>query len=155
AAALLSKTLKDIGIYKSFAPLIVVLGHGATSVNNPFAAAYNCGACGGRDGGPNARLVASLINNPAIRKLLAENHDIVVPDDTVFVGGLHNTTTDEIELFDTDAVPASHQERLAEAQRIFRRAAGENALERCMRFLLAKNVKTPEEALRHVYRRAT
>jgi uncharacterized protein YbcC (UPF0753/DUF2309 family) len=50
AAALLAKTFKDIGIHRNFAPVVIVLGHGSVSVNNPFAAAYNCGACGGREG---------------------------------------------------------------------------------------------------------
>lgn len=35
------------------------------------------------------------------------------------------------------------------------KARGENALERCQRFLLADGVDTPAEALRHVHRRAT
>ena len=52
SALMLAKTLKDIGNHKKFAPIIIILGHGSKSVNNPFAAAYNCGACGGREGGP-------------------------------------------------------------------------------------------------------
>lgn len=63
AAALLASTFGDIGMRDRFAPLVVVLGHGAQSVNNPFASAYNCGACGGRDGGPNARVFAALAND--------------------------------------------------------------------------------------------
>ena len=55
---MLSRTFNDIGNSKNFAPIIFILGHGSKSVNNPFFSAYNCGACGGREGGPNARLLA-------------------------------------------------------------------------------------------------
>ena len=105
AAALLARTLKSIGASRRFAPLVFVLGHGAATVNNPFAAAYNCGACGGRDGGPNARLFARIANDAAVRAALARDHGITIPSDTVFVGGKHNTTADEIEFVDEERIP--------------------------------------------------
>ena len=77
-----------------------------------------------------------------------------IPDDTVYVGGLHNTTTDTVEFYDLDLLPESHREHFAKAKRIVEQALGENALERCRRFLLAKYVCTPEGALRHVRIRA-
>jgi uncharacterized protein YbcC (UPF0753/DUF2309 family) len=40
AAAAIAKTLKDIGTKDRFAPLVLVLGHGSSSVNNPFHSAY-------------------------------------------------------------------------------------------------------------------
>ncbi len=155
AAPLLAHTFLDIGIRRRFAPIIIILGHGAVSVNNPFAAAYNCGACGGREGGPNARLVARLANDRAVRRILQEKFDISIPDDTVFVGGVHNTTTDVVEFFDVDTLPESHRDRFDRVQQSIEHARGKNALERCRRFLLAKNVRTPEEALRHVQIRAS
>lgn len=155
AAALLARTFKDIGTHRRFAPIVIVLGHGAVSVNNPFAAAYNCGACGGREGGPNARLLARLANDREVRACLQRDHDVTIPDDTVFIGGLHNTTTDAIELYDLELVPESHSERLLQTRVILEEARGRNALERCQRFLLAENVRTPADALRHVRVRAT
>ena len=155
AAALLARTFKDIGTHNNFAPVVIVLGHGAISVNNPFFAAYNCGACGGREGGPNARLLARLANDPSVRASLQKDHDINVPDDTWFIGGIHNTTTDTVEFYDLESLPSSHVDQFQKAQQIIERARGENALERCHRFLLAKNIRTPEEALQHVRIRST
>jgi len=38
---------------------------------------------------------------------------IHVPEDTIFIGALHDTTTDDVELFDLEAVPDSHAGDLA------------------------------------------
>ena len=35
-----------------------------------------------------------------------------MPPSTLFVGGLHTTTTDDMLLYDTDLLPASHQSDL-------------------------------------------
>ena len=155
AATLLARTFKDIGTHNHFAPIVIVLGHGAISVNNPFAAAYNCGACGGRQGGPNARLLARLAMDPNVRELLKQKHQIQIPDDTVFIGGLHNTTNDTIEYYDLERLPDSHKKMFADARHLLDKACGANALERCHRFLLASKVHSAEEALRHVRIRST
>lgn len=97
-----------------FARLVVFVGHAADCTNNAFAASLDCGACAGNPGGPNARVLAAICNDPAVRAALADRGH-PVPSDTVFLAGEHNTTTDEIRLFDAD-VPESHRadlERLA------------------------------------------
>lgn len=154
-AALLATTFFNVGTQKRFAPIIIILGHGAVSVNNPYAAAYNCGACGGREGAPNARLLANLGNNPEVRTFLALDHGIHIPDDTVFVGGTHNTTDDSVHYFDLEQLPVSQWYEFQRASAIIEKARGENALERCSKFLLARDVHTPRDALRHVETRAT
>jgi hypothetical protein len=48
----------------------------------------------------NVRVLTSLLNDPAIRTELQKT-DIHIPEQTRFIAGLHNTTTDEIVCFDT------------------------------------------------------
>ena len=53
---------------------VQVLGHGSSSTNNPFYAAYQCGACQGKDGAPNARLLARLANDTTVTLSLSTGH---------------------------------------------------------------------------------
>ena len=145
----IAQLFKNVGEMNNFARLVVLTGHGARQVNNPFLAAYNCGACCGREGGPNARIFARCANDHDVRALLLEEHLIDIPSDTWFVGGYHDTTTDLVDLYDLDRVPASHARDLDRARTILDQARAKNAMERCSKFLLA-NPKTPAEALKHV-----
>jgi uncharacterized protein YbcC (UPF0753/DUF2309 family) len=145
--------LRSSGLAENLAPLVLILGHGASSLNNPHESAYSCGACSGRSGGPNARLFAQLANEPQVRaKLLSEG--IAIPADTRFVGGVHDTTTDAITFYDLERLPASHAQRFADARRTLDEARARNAQERCRRFETAKLTLSPRAALRHVERRA-
>lgn len=154
ASNFLAVTFKNVGVKNRFSQIVLLMGHGSRSVNNPFDAAHNCGACGGREGGPNARVMARCANDPAVRKELATNHGILIPDDTWFVGGYHDTTSELVELFDLESVPESLASQMSRAQEIIKEARGRNAMERCEKFMLA-NPRTHEDALRHVHTRST
>ncbi len=93
--------LRAMSLTEDFAPVVLLLGHGATVVNNPQASGLHCGACGGYQGDANARLLASLLNDPKARQGL-EDRGIQIPADTVFLAGLHDTVTDQVTLYDLD-----------------------------------------------------
>ncbi|MBX7495790.1 DUF2309 domain-containing protein [Qipengyuania sp. 6B39] len=93
--------LKAMSLTTTFAPVVLIAGHGANVTNNPHASGLHCGACGGYSGEVNARLLAGLLNDAAVRDGLT-GRGIVVPADTVFVGALHDTTTDRVTLYDGD-----------------------------------------------------
>lgn len=99
---------KLTGLPAQTARLVALVGHGGCAVNNPYAAALDCGACGGNAGGANARVLAAILNEVEVRAGLAEQ-GIVIPDTTWFIAGEHNTTTDAVVIFDKCLVPESHQ----------------------------------------------
>ena len=106
------QSLNSMGIGKTLARVVLFCGHGAETANNPYKASLDCGACGGHAGGPNAQLAAAVLNKDAVRAGLAAD-GLCVPADTWFVAGEHNTTTDEITIYDAERLPASHRADLA------------------------------------------
>jgi len=99
------KVLRAMSLTSGFARVVVLAGHGASVVNNPHASALQCGACGGYSGEVNARLLAGLLNEYRVREGLAQR-GIEIPADTVFVAALHDTTTDQVSLYDRDLASA-------------------------------------------------
>ncbi len=145
--------LENAGLTSGFASLVVLLGHDASSANNPHFAAYSCGACGGRSGGPNARLFAHMANKPEVRAALRAR-GIDIPDTTWFLGGEHDTCADTVRLFDTDEVPVRLAAELERLQTLLDRALADNSQERCRKFASASATIAPEAARRHVEARS-
>jgi uncharacterized protein len=144
-----SAFLTAIGLTRSFSPLVVIVGHGSASLNNPHMSAYDCGACSGRHSGPNARLFAAMANRPEVREQL-RSRGIDIPAATRFLGCEHNTCDDSFTWYDTEALPVSHAQAFAELDAALRRAGALHAQERCRRFLSAPLDLTPEQARHHV-----
>lgn len=107
--------LRAMSLTRDFAPLVLLAGHGANVVNNPHASALHCGACGGYSGEVNARLLASLLNDADVREGLARN-GVKIPDDTLFLAALHDTTTDDVTVYDEDHPSAAHRVDLEQAR---------------------------------------
>jgi uncharacterized protein YbcC (UPF0753/DUF2309 family) len=103
--------LTSMGLFKEFAPLVLITGHGASSVNNPHATGLDCGACGGNSGEINALTAQLILNDKKIQDAL-KNRGIHIPQDTFFVACLHNTTTDVISVLNEKNIPLSHLEKL-------------------------------------------
>ncbi|HQQ95382.1 MAG TPA: DUF2309 domain-containing protein [Bacteroidia bacterium] len=125
--------LKSIGLVKDFAKIVYVVGHGASSANNTHYAGYDCGACSGRPGSVNARVICHMANHPKVRAKL-EERGLMIPADTHFFGALHDTTRDEIEFFDEASLPWLSIDEHLRNQFIFKKALAHNARERSRRF---------------------
>ncbi len=142
--------LRGMSLGDRTAPLVVFAGHGASTVNNPYDTGLHCGACGGHTGEANARIAAAICNDPAVRAGLA-SRGLEIPDDTVFVAALHDTTTDDVRVFDRHLVPTSHRDRLAELEDALARAGRAARAERAPRL----GIGSDEDADTAVRRRST
>jgi hypothetical protein len=129
--------LRTIGLTNNFAGIVLLVGHGSETKNNAHAAGLDCGACCGQPGEVNARAAAALFNDEDVRAGLAAQ-GVEVPPSTLFVGALHNTTTDEITLFVEDTPSAAQQAKLAEARAVLDRASVRTRRERASRLGLGE-----------------
>lgn len=144
--------LNNMGLVKSFAPLIFIIGHGSSSTNNPHFAAYDCGACSGRPGDINAKVFALMANRPGVRKLL-EKRGLLIPDTTRFIGAFHDTASDQVDYFDVEALAEPHQELFQCFKKHVENTSELNALERCKKFALTKKNINQKQALKEVHYR--
>ena len=136
--AMAETVLKAMSLTGPFARLVLFAGHASTTVNNPHGSGLDCGACGGHSGEANARVAAAILNDPDVRSGLSAK-GVVIPEDCWFLAALHDTTTDEVSLFDEEAVPSALKRDLALVKERLARAAAVARLERSA--LLTPKVK--------------
>jgi hypothetical protein len=148
--SLAASVLHAMGLERNLAPLILLVGHGSQSTNNAHAAALDCGACCGQTGEVNARSLAQLLNDRAVRfGLLSQG--LPIPESTSFVAALHNTTTDEIESFDLDLLPSVARAQWERMQAIFTLSGDQVRRERALS--LGLNPTSPNTDLLNQLRR--
>jgi len=125
--------LRGIGMVKNFAPIVYVVAHGSSSANNPHHGAHDCGACSGRPGATNARVMSYILNNQKVREVLAAK-SINIPSSTQFIGAMHDTAADVMGYYDAtilnDVNKIQHQKNIQS----FETALDLNAKERSRRF---------------------
>lgn len=132
-----TSALKAMSLTDNFARIVQITGHGATTVNNPHATGLDCGACGGNSGEANAKVAAAVLNDTEVRKGLKEA-GINIPESTIFLAALHDTTTDEVTLFNTKDLPATHDKDLVELKYSLKVAGQSARKERAVRMNVTK-----------------
>jgi uncharacterized protein YbcC (UPF0753/DUF2309 family) len=145
--------LKGIGLLSGFAPIIYVIGHGASSTNNTHYAGYDCGACSGRPGSVNARVFSFMANHLKVREAL-QLRGIHIPETTCFIGALHDTTRDEVVFYDDENLTESQAKRHVSNQQVIEKSLKLNAKERSHRFELINSEREAEHVHENVLKRS-
>ncbi|MGE5698394.1 MAG: DUF2309 domain-containing protein [Candidatus Sericytochromatia bacterium] len=145
--------LTTMGLTRDFCRLVVLCAHGASTENNPYQAALDCGACGGQAGGPNARTAAAILNQGEVRDGL-RTRGIDIPAQTHFIAAQHDTATDRVLVLDMHLVPGTHRGDVRQLQEDLAHAGAALAAERCASLPGAPRGLPPEKAARHVATRS-
>ncbi len=136
--------LRIMGLTEHFGKFVIFCGHGSSTQNNPYASGLDCGACGGHHGGGNAKVLAAILNKESIRASLALR-GIHIPQDTQFLSAEHNTTTDEMLIFEENVPSLQHEKVLRLLQENLIKAKAKNAASRLNHFDVGGQVNPIEE----------
>ena len=136
--------LRIMGLTEHFGKVVIFCGHGSSTQNNPYASGLDCGACGGNHGGGNAKVLAAILNTESIRSVLSDR-GIHIPQDTQFLAAEHNTTTDDMLIFEDNSPPSPHNTLLHALQENLITAKTRNAVSRITHFDISGQTNPIEE----------
>lgn len=136
AADRLAVVFKSTGGDGHFAKLVLIIGHESTTSNNPYFNAYGCGACSGRSGHINAITFCKLANDETVRAYLSQKHKIEIPQDTVFLPAVHDTTKDVLTYFNVSQLDSEQLKLQNDFKKTAELALNKNAKIRCTQFEL-------------------
>ncbi|TRX58878.1 DUF2309 domain-containing protein [Fulvivirga sp. M361] len=139
--------LNAMSLTNDFAKYVLMVGHGSSTVNNPHATGYDCGACGGHTGEANAKVAAAVLNNKEVRAGL-QNENIFIPVNTVFLACLHDTTTDDITIYNTYDVPLEKAKELQQLEQSLSLASHATRKERSLRLTHGKGSDIDKSIIR-------
>jgi uncharacterized protein YbcC (UPF0753/DUF2309 family) len=125
-------TLRAMSLTENFARTVMIVGHGSSTVNNPHATGLDCGACGGNTGEANAKVAAAVLNQVKVRAGLKAK-GINIPEETYFIACQHDTTTDEVSIFNEESIPQTHLDEIQEIKHALTVAAKSSRNERAKR----------------------
>ncbi len=145
--------LRGIGLVKNFAPIVYFVAHGSSSANNPHHGAHDCGACSGRPGATNARVIAFILNHPKVRAVL-ETKGIHIPKDTQFIGSMHDTAADVMGYYDEAILTKENQKQHLVNIQNFETALNLNAKERSRRFASINTKQALEQVRKAILNRS-
>lgn len=138
--------LNAMSLTDDFAKLVLIVGHGSSMVNNPHATGYDCGACGGHTGEANAKVAAAVLNNRQVRAGL-QKENIFIPVDTVFLACLHDTTTDEVSIYNEHEVPSDRSNELSALKTSLKLAGQAARTERASRLTINEASNSDQQIL--------
>ena len=145
--------LRGIGLVKSFAPIVYIVAHGSSSANNPHHGAHDCGACSGRPGATNARVMAFILNHPEVRNILQQK-GIHLPASTRFIGAMHDTAADVMGYYDDSHLDEANAAAHTINQQHFETALNLNAKERSRRFASINSKQQLEQVRKAIHSRS-
>jgi uncharacterized protein YbcC (UPF0753/DUF2309 family) len=85
-----------------------------------------------------------MANHPKVREILSSK-GIAIPANTQFIGGIHDTTRDEVMFFDEHTLSKENMENHDKNEVIFSNALEHNAKERSRRFESVNTKLSPEK----------
>lgn len=139
--------LRIMGLTENFGKCVIFCGHGSSTQNNPYASGLDCGACGGNHGGGNAKALAAILNKRSIRDALYDR-GIFIPHDTKFLAAEHNTTTDDVLIFEDSEQQLLHKAILKKLNNELKEAKAKNSASRVRYFDVPSKINPVKETAR-------